>query len=91
MKSELFVAAGALPVTMFLLSNIGGNTAQITSGDRASVREAVGLASVAMLVAAASTGSMAATITTALAIAGAIFVMRDIWGIPSITEANPLS
>lgn len=90
MKSELVLAAGAVPITLYLMANIGGATATIQPGNPTAVREAIGITAVAMLIAAGATGSIPTTLATAVAVAASVWAMRAVWGIPSVRESVPL-
>lgn len=90
MKNELVVAVGAIPVTMFVLSSIGSSTNGLTDGNKQAVKEAMGITSTAMIVAAAATGSVPAAIATGLAIGASFWMMRGIWNVPSLSDAVPL-
>lgn len=89
MKNELIVAAGAVPVTLFVLANIGSSTSQMTNGNNAATRQSMGVAATAMVIAAAATGSIPAALATGLAVGASFWAMRDVWQIPSLSEVVP--
>ena len=89
MNNELLVVAGSVPVTLFLLANIGSSAAQMTDGDDAAIRQALAVASVAMVAAAAATGSYAATFTTAAAVAFTLWSLRGVWNVPRLSDVVP--
>ncbi len=89
MNNELLVVAGSVPVTLFLLSSIGASAAAITGRDDAAIRQALAVASVAMVAAAAATGSYAATFTTTAAVGFTLWSMRGVWNVPSLSDVIP--
>jgi hypothetical protein len=89
MKNELVLAAGAVPMTLFVLANIGSSTSQMTAGNPEAVKQSMGIAATAMLVAAAATGSVPAALATGLAVGASFWAMREVWAIPTVSDLVP--
>jgi hypothetical protein len=79
MKVEVALAVGSIPTTLLVMSTVGGATAQITGADSSSVKHALIVAGAALIVASAATGSVPASVTTALAVVATMYAMRPAW------------
>jgi hypothetical protein len=90
MKNEIVVAAGAVPLTLFVLANIGSSTSEMTSGNAGAVKQSMGVAATAMVIAAAATGSVPAALATGLAVAASFWAMREVWAIPTVSDLSPI-
>lgn len=89
MKTEIVVAAAAIPGTMFVLANIGSSTSSMTGRDQEAIKQSLQITSVAMLIAAGATGNAVAVVTTGLAIAAVFYAMREVWNTPALQDYVP--
>lgn len=79
MKLEVALAVGSIPTTLLVMSTVGGATAQMTGANQDAVRHALMVAGGSLIVASAVTGSVAASVTTAIAVAATAYAMRSAW------------
>jgi hypothetical protein len=86
MKNEVAIAIGAVPATMFVLANVGGSTAQIAGTRDPAIRQSLVITAVALMLAAAATGSTATVVTTGLSVGAVFYAMRDIWNTPTLAD-----
>jgi len=89
MNREIVMAAGAIPATMFVLANVGGSTAQMTGAHAPAITQSLTVTSVALLIAASATGSVAATVATGIAVAAVFYAMRNTWMVPGVDDFVP--
>lgn len=88
MQTEVLITAAAIPGSLFILSSIGGQTAQMTNNDPKAVKMALAGTAATMLIAAAATGSVPTVFTTAVSIVVVFAIMRNVWDTPSLEEAT---
>ena len=79
LSKDFTMAVIAAPATMLVVATMAGVTAQVTKGDRPSVKRAIYTTSAVLVVASLATSKNSVIVSTVLSVGAVMFIAHPLW------------